>query len=215
VLGHTDLAIGTFRRAASQLIPKLTRIAYLSSKDPIVKDKPSRNKNKFLFNLSRSEYEKEWGKEYRRPGILARFIAFIVRWTPKIGPLKAVEIKMPTHETEELYLESVNKTVANFRSQLTRELNGQLIIQNTDFDTGGKPHLGEYSLSDTTYARLLDDLCQRGVSQIRPDLKQNILAYFSKGEPTLRSHCDKERWHKTQTELAILRAVPSASIGKR
>lgn len=215
VLGHPDLAIGSFRRAASQLMPRLTRIAFLSSKDPVVKDKPTHNKNKFLYNLSRSAYEKEWGKDYRRPGVFARILAFIVRWTPKIGPLKSLEIKMPSHETEELYLESVNKTVANYRAQLTRELNSQLIIQNMDFDTGEKPRLGEYKLSDETYARLLDELCKRGPSQVRPELKQNILAYYSKGEPKLPDKCAKKRWHKTQTELAILKATPSASVSKR
>ncbi len=215
VLGRPNLAIGTFRRAASQLMPKLTRIAYLSSKDRMVNDKPSHNKNKYLYNLSRSEYEKEWGKEYRRPGLFARIVAFIVGWTPKIGPLKALDIKMPTHETEDLYLKSVNKTVANFRRELTNELNGQLDLPNLDFDTGEKPHLGEYSLSDKAYARLLDELCRRGVRQIRPDLKQNILGFYSKGEPNLRSKSDIKRWHKTQTDLALLRAVPSASVGKR
>jgi hypothetical protein len=215
VLSHPDLAISTFRRAVSQLMPKLTRIAYLSSKDPLVKDKPNRNNKKFLYNLSRSEYEKEWGKDYRKPGIFSRIFAIIIRWTPKIGPLKSLEIKMPTHETEDLYLESVNKTVAEYRKQLTRELNGQLTLQNMDFDTGENPRVGEYPLADKTYARLLDELCARSVSQVKPDLKENILAFYSKGQPQLRDKRDVKRWQKIQTELATLKAVPSASVSKR
>ena len=215
VLGHTDLAIGTFRRAASQLMPKLTRIAFLSSKEPPVKDKPTHNKKKFLYNLSRSEYEREWGKEYRRPGLCARICAFFIRWTPKIGPLKSLDIKMPTHETEELYLESVNKTVAYYRGQLQREYDGQLSLKNLDFDTGGKPSQGEYRLSDETYAHLLDELTRRGASQVRPDLKADIIAFYAKGQPKLRNRCEKKRWQKTETELAILKAIPSASVGIR
>jgi hypothetical protein len=84
-----------------------------------------------------------------------------------------------------------------------------------DFDTGENPRVGEYPLADKTYARLLDELCARSVSQVKPDLKENILAFYSKGQPQLRDKRDVKRWQKIQTELATLKAVPSASVSKR
>ena len=68
VFGSTDLAIGTFRRSISIVIPEMTRVALLARKQSIVKDTPNFNKKKFLYYLSRKHYEKEWGKGYRKPG---------------------------------------------------------------------------------------------------------------------------------------------------
>ncbi len=72
VFGDPDLAIGTYRRAISLVIPEMTRVALLARKQAIVKDTPDFHKKKFLYYLSRKSYEKEWGREYRKPGIGTR-----------------------------------------------------------------------------------------------------------------------------------------------
>ena len=46
-------------------------------------------KRKFLYNLSRASYQKSWGKNYQPPTFCERFLAFLVRILPKIGPLKS------------------------------------------------------------------------------------------------------------------------------
>src|SRR5438270_498770 len=86
VFGSVDLAIGSFRRSISRLIPEMTRVALLSRKDVMVQDSPNVNKRKFLYYLSRSNYEHEWGTVYRRPGLGARILAFFLKIVPKIGP---------------------------------------------------------------------------------------------------------------------------------
>src|SRR6267143_2909640 len=69
VFGDEDLTIGSYRRSVSTLIPEMTRVALLSRRDVIVKDTPNFNRKKFLYYLSRSNYEHEWGTVYRKPGI--------------------------------------------------------------------------------------------------------------------------------------------------
>ncbi len=69
VFGDTDLAIGTFRRAISVVIPEMTRVALLARKQAIVNDTPNFHKKRFLYYISRKSYEKEWGKGYRKPGV--------------------------------------------------------------------------------------------------------------------------------------------------
>ena len=69
VFGSVDLAIGSYRRSVSRVIPEMTRVALLSRDDVIVKDTPNFNKKKFLYYLSRSNYEHEWGTVYRKPGV--------------------------------------------------------------------------------------------------------------------------------------------------
>jgi hypothetical protein len=39
--------------------------------------------------LSRTDYQKEWGKGYRRPGFGAKVLAFFLKIIPKIGPFQA------------------------------------------------------------------------------------------------------------------------------
>src|ERR1700747_29923 len=52
VFGSVDLAIGSFRRSISVVIPEMTRVGLLSRRDVIVQDTPNFNKKKFLYYLS-------------------------------------------------------------------------------------------------------------------------------------------------------------------
>jgi hypothetical protein len=96
VISKEDLAIGTFRRAIGSVIPEMTRVALLARKKEIVAETPNFNSRKFRYYLSRANYQKEWGKGYRRPGFGARLLAFFLRFMPKVGPFKAMDFKIPT-----------------------------------------------------------------------------------------------------------------------
>jgi len=207
VLGNVDLAIGTFRRAVSQVLPQMTRVALEARRPEIVQDIHNFDRRKFLFNLKRSEYEKQWGKDYRKPNFCARVLGLMVRWAPKVGPLKAMAFRIPTPETEDMYIKSVNATVDNYR-QLLKELGrGGFELPNVDFDTGRVPAPGEYVLGDETYARLLDELAQREFVGLSPGLRADILRFYEHAQAPKKKK-DRKWWHKTQTELAILKAQP-------
>src|SRR3984957_20953012 len=64
VISNEDLAIGTFRRAISQILPEMTRVALLARKKELVAETPNFNARKFRYNLSRTSYQREWGKGY-------------------------------------------------------------------------------------------------------------------------------------------------------
>ena len=68
-------------------------------------------KKKFLYRLSRSDYEKQWGKDYVKPGIGSRILATLLRYMPKVGPFKGLAFNNPTPKTEDLYFKSINTTV--------------------------------------------------------------------------------------------------------
>src|SRR5665213_2521943 len=61
IFGSLDLALGTFRYSVGSIIPGMTRVAWQLKGDQLVKEIPGITKRKFLYNLSRSSYEKEWG----------------------------------------------------------------------------------------------------------------------------------------------------------
>src|SRR5713226_9821957 len=88
VLTHEDLAVGSYRFAVSRMIPEMTKIALRTHKKDMMKETPNLAKKKFLYRLSRSDYEKEWGKDYKKDGFKTRLFAILLRYMPKIGPFK-------------------------------------------------------------------------------------------------------------------------------
>jgi len=207
VIKDEDLAIGTFRRAISTIIPEMTRVALLARRKELVAETPNFNARKFRYYLSRAQYRREWGKGYRKPGVGTRILAFFLKFVPKIGPFKALDFKIPTQKTEDLYIASVNHTVEDYKKHLSEVSKKDLQLPNTDFDTGRATHAGEYALTDKTYARLLDALARRNFDQITPDLRDNILAFFGDLNARAVVKLKPKEWQRTQEELQKLKAV--------
>jgi hypothetical protein len=209
VLTNEDLAFGTFRRAISEVIPEMTRVALIARRSEIVKDTPNFRARQFRYYLSRTSYQKEWGKGYRRPGFGTRVLGFFLRFVPKVGPFKALDFKIPTQKTEDLYVASVDLTVEDYKTLLHETENGTLRLPNTDFDTGKDTRAGEYAMTDKAYAHLLQQLAQRNFDQISPDLRSNILAFYSNPDSPLATKKNPKAWQQTQGELEKLRALPN------
>ena len=207
VFGNVDLSIGTFRWSVSRAIPEMTRVALLTKKDEMVKENPSFAKDKFLYNLKRSEYEKEWGKTYRKPGLGAKIMAVIFKIIPKVGPFKAIAFKMPNPDTETLYLNSVNNTVDTYRAYLRDLHAGKLQLANMDFDTGNRTQQGEYRLTDETYAKLLDKLTKQDFAGMETDLRHNILAFYQNPSAPNFTKKKHDKWEKVQKELDQLKST--------
>jgi hypothetical protein len=208
IFKNLDFSIGTFRWSVSRAFPEMTRVALLTKQDEMVKENPSFARKKFLYNLKRSEYEKEWGRDYQKPGIGARILAAFFKIVPKIGPFKTIAFKMPQPDTETLYLKSVNTTVDEYRAYLLDVKNGKLDIANKDFDTGKTTQPGEYKLTDQTYAKLLDQLAKIKFVGTQADLRANILAFYA--DPAAPNFTKKKRgqWNKTLLELDQLKSSP-------
>jgi hypothetical protein len=206
VISDEDLAIGTFRRAISKILPEMTRVALLARKKELVAETPNFNARKFRYYLSRANYQREWGKGYRKPGFGTRMLAFFLSFVPKVGPFKALDFKMPTRKTEDLYIASVNHTLDNYRSLLAQAGTNKLHLANTDFDTGRMTHAGEYLLTDKAYAHLLDQLSEHNFENVTPDLQEDILAFYSDPNAVIATKQNAAAWQKTQDELERLRA---------
>jgi hypothetical protein len=207
VMHNEDLAIGTFRRAISKLIPDMTRVALISRRKEIVRDTPNFNEKEFLYHLSRAQYQKEWGNGYRKPGFGSRVLALFLKIVPKIGPFKAVAFKIPTTQTEDLYIKSINRTVDDYGALLRQQSEAQLRLQDLDFDTGRETRAGEYSLADKTYADLLDDLAKHNFDQVTPQLRQNILSFYADLNAPIATKKNAKAWRRTQEEFDKLRAT--------
>ena len=211
-----DLALGTYRRTVSTLLPEAAKVAWSLNRDQIVSAHPGITKRKFLYNIRRSDYEKEWGKDYRRPGIFARFLAFLFRIVPKVGPFKTLAIKAPTAQTQTLFMQSFNRTLDLYRTLFRQAAAGHLQLANTDFDTGRPTAPGEYRLADQTYAKLLRDLAKHDFAGMSPELRANLLAFYRDPKPAVGNgsqsrKVNQKAWADTLAALEKLRAANGAS----
>ena len=209
VFGNVDLAIGSFRRSISKVIPEMTRVALLSRRQEIVKETPNFNAKKFRYYLSRAQYNKEWGSVYRRPGLGTRILAYFLKILPKKGPFRAAAFKIPTTQTEDMYIKSVDNTVEDY-SRILREIHDHapLNLPDTDCDTGRPTRPGEYILADKTYEQLLNQLAKRDFARVSPELRQNILAYYSNPNAPIHTKKNKKAWERTVAALDKLKAMP-------
>jgi zinc dependent phospholipase C len=213
VLAHEDLAIGSYRFAVSRMIPQMTQIALRTHQKDMMKESPDFAKKKFLYRLSRSDYEKEWGKDYTKPDFGTRFWSVVLRYMPKIGPFKALAFNNPTAQTEDMYFKSINTTVDQYRAYLKEVASGSLELTNSDFDTGKETKAAEYSLTDETYAKLLGQLAGRKFDLTSPDLRDNILNFYSDLSLPLETKKDNAQWQSVLASLDQLKsATPNASI---
>jgi hypothetical protein len=178
-LPNEDLAISTYRHAVSELIPELTREAWKDKRDEIAKLTPRVKESEFVYTYSRAQYERDFGADYRRPNWFVRFLAFVYRLLPKVGPLKPLSFKAPTPQAEVFFTHSLEETRARYARALAAIGDRRASFANTDFDTGRPSAFGEYSLADDTYCELLRRYARRDVLSMPPALRANIDAFYA------------------------------------
>jgi len=173
-----DLAVGSYRRAVGTILPAMTRVAWQIKKQEIRKDAPSATRKTFLFNLSRSSYEKQWGATYKNR-VSGRkcwqlYSASCRRWA-RGGRCR---FKRLTPEIEQMYMASFNATIARYRELLLEQTAGRLKLPNNNLDVGNVTPAGKYTLMDAAYSELLHKL-QGHYTEISPELRSDILAFYS------------------------------------
>ncbi len=214
VLSDEDKVLGSYRYDVSQLLPKATRIAWSLKKDQIMKDQPGITKRKFLYNLSRASYQKNWGKEYQPPTFGERILAFLVRILPKIGPLRVLQLRTPTPPAESMFEASFDASLQHYRTLLGQAATGHLDLPNDNFDTGGVTGPGKYWLNDETQAELLDALAKQNFSGASPGVRAELLEFFAHPDAPYATKRKPKEWAKVQAELEQLRKTASPKAAR-
>jgi|SRR6516162_5144543 len=210
VLLNENKALESYRRDVSKLIPRATKIAWSLKQDEIKGDIPDMTRKKFLYNLSRSNYEKEWGKEYVRPSATDQFLAVLYQIVPKFGPLRVLQFKSPTPQTENMFEASFNATLDRYRLLLKEEAKGHLQLKNDNFDLGVLAEPGKYRLNDETQAKLLHKLLEQKVNAINPKIRGELLQFFSSPDAPYAMKNNPKAWAQVQEDLAALKNLPDS-----
>lgn len=182
VLTGETRVINSYRRDVSSLIPKATRVAWKLRQDDIKKDMPGVARREFLYNISRSSYEKQWGQDYAKPGFGDEILSFFFRIIPKIGPLRVLAFRTPTPQAEKLFEESFNDTLDHYRALLTELAKGSVSLPNDNFDVGVETARGIYRMNDNAQAELLDKLAKNNFVGTPPEMRAELLRFFSSPE---------------------------------
>jgi Zinc dependent phospholipase C len=209
--GNLDLAIGTFRRNISGLIPKMTQVAWEKKRDVIEKSQPGMTREKFLYKLSRADYEKNWGVQYDAPWFGSKVLTAPTPVLPKAGPFYALSFQAVSPEAEKLFTDSFNATVERYRSGLAAERARRTQPPNVNLDTAAPSDPGKYRLTDDTYAKLVDHLAKQQFADVPQDVKDNILAFYKDENAAISTKKDRRHWEKLQQQLEALRKGSSGS----
>lgn len=182
-----SLAVGTFRHAVAQTIPEMTKAAWKNKREEIEKLTPGVTEAAFVFNLSRREYEQQFGRDYARPHGLARLVGWLYHIVPKIGPFKPLAFKVPTPEVEQLFLDSFAQTKNRFDRELRDTRSRTLTVADTNFDVGKPLPKGQYALADETYDDLLVKLRARHFEGAPAALITDLRRHYGNGFVVERS----------------------------
>jgi hypothetical protein len=212
VLGRAHPALRSYRTSARSFIPAFAQaeeVLHGRQFPPHPNDEAYRI---FAERVSRTNYDRKWKHTYRGPGFKAHLLAILVFVIPKIGAASDLAIKIPTSNTEEWYLRSVNHTVDSFRGLLDKlraQGQGSVTFVNLDLDTGNRALRGDYPLADQTYAQLLERLTSKPGRIISKTVQQNIIEYYAASETKA------DPGQKIDAELDLLKEMRTAARPNR
>jgi hypothetical protein len=205
VIGDLDLAIGSYRRAASEIVPDITRTAWMEKRDEILARSPQAVEADVVFALTPQQYDDKYGTTYRKPGLLARIVVAIFKVIPKFGPFRALAFEPLTPESERLLLQSFAASRERYGELLRSVAAGRVSLADTDLDTGAPPARGVNPLADETYDDLLEELARNQFAGVPAELRQAINEHFAPagGTPPTASRRDR----RTASRLAAMNAA--------
>jgi hypothetical protein len=83
-------------------------------------------------------------------------------------------------------------------------------LSNINLDTSKRTKPGEYTLTDDSYAKLLAKLSERKFDRTSPELRTNILEFYSDLSAPIETKKDSAGWQAVLTSLDQLKALTPA-----
>jgi hypothetical protein len=178
LFGDVSLAIGTYRKAASEIIPDVTRIAWREKRDEILAATPDVAEHNFVYTMTRQQYDDEFGTTYRKPSFFVRMVVAIFKVIPKFGPFKPLAFEPLTADLEQQFLASFDASCDRYLRLLGTIKDGRLSLSDTDLDTGKPPAHGVNTLADKTYDELLSKLRRKEKGELSPELRRALAEHY-------------------------------------
>jgi hypothetical protein len=204
LFNNFDVAINSYRSVVSRTIPTATRIAWAQKRKEIRQGDPGESRKRFVYVMKRSSYQKEWGERYAEPSLTDKFLAFLLRLIPPIGPLKTLQFKMPTPQVENLFMTSFDRASMQYGKKLAALAAGNLVLPNENYDVGVATPVGVYLMDDAIQVFWLHKLAQKNFSTATPAIRAELLSYFGNLSAPMQIKKQPEGWKQFQSDYAAL-----------
>ena len=177
VFTDEDVAITTYRWAFRGVVHEATGIAWQLYRADIHAIDPSMTPAAFVWDLSRGDFEKEFGA-MREPGGFTRFFAFLAKLVPNIGPLKRLPYKPLPGDARARFEATMARIVDRYRA-IVANARDRRALRDVNLDTGHPARHGDYEPADETYAKLVHELDQRRDGVVPPALRADIERFYA------------------------------------
>lgn len=215
LFSNFDLAISSYRSAVSRTIPLATRIAWAQKRKEIRQTQPAASRRHFIYIMRRSSYEKEWGRRLDEPSRREKFLAFLLRLIPPIGPLRALQLKMPTPPVEALFMQSFTRASQQYGDKLNAVGARNLILTDENYDVGTVTLASQYFMADDIQAFWLHKLAAKNFSTLTPPIRMELTAYFGDLSAPMKLKQKPDAWKQLQSDYAALKTAPSQPSSPR
>ena len=208
-------AVGTYRRSVRSFIPSIARAEVLLHRKDFPPDVPDPEFDLYAKRVHEADADNGW--EHYRKGkfsLRTRLLAVVIFIIPKVGVISDLAIRGPQQQTEERYVESVDRSLERYEQvlgYLTRNPKAEpgiaMKLENRDLDTGEKVRPGGYRLTDQTYAQLLEKITVLG-APVPVTLKRDILNYYADPAAPITTKKHEDAWKRVQEQLVTLKTMP-------
>lgn len=217
LFGRTPAALRSYRGAVRSFIPAFAQAEIVLHGRQFAADTRNPAYLTFIKRLQTADYERHWAYTYRKPGFGPHLLAIIIRIIPKVGPASLLAIKIPNAHTEDLFLDSVDRTVDAYNGLLkilAANPRAVLTLPNRDLDTGEKVKPGAYKLTDKTYAQLVAQLTSDPDRVIPRQLRDDILDYYSDPNAPIVTKKNARAWQRLTAQLQVLKQMKTTDASR-
>ena len=210
VLGRPYPAIESYRSSIKGILPTVAQSEVLIHRNDFPREVDTPSFHQFSTRQHQAAIDNTWSRFSRKPRFKVRFIAFIIRILPKIGPISNLAIRGPNAETNRWYIESVNRSIDDYEQHLAtlrKHPRKSLQLPDRDLDTGNRVQPGSYRLTDKTYSQLLARLTADPGQPVPAGLQQNVLEYYANPNTRISTRKNTRAWKRVQQELLVLRGM--------
>jgi hypothetical protein len=215
VLGPERSAIRSYRSSVRSFIPRFAHAETVLHGGHFPADVDDANLQAFEQEVQQAPFQ-HWDGSRRHAGFMTHLLAFAILILPRIGPLSDLAIRGPNQQTESWYVRSVNDTMGQFRTILGGMLKtpDAPTLANRDLDTGELVRPGGYRLTDKTYAVLLQRMTADPERSVPSGIRRDLLKFYADPNAPIATKQNEHAWQQVQHELAILRQMPSRTVGQ-
>ena len=211
VLGPEVPAARSYRWSVRRFIPRFAHAESVLHRKHFPPDVTDEAFNEFQRDVQQADYQAHWAASRKDAGFFTHVLAVVILILPKIGVLSDLAIRGPNRETEQMYVRSVNDTMAQFRDVLHRlkeQPDPPILLANRDLDTGDLVRPGAYALTDQTYAELLRRITAEPGRKVPFGIRRDLLAFYSNPNAPIVTKKNAKAWERVQQDLATLHEMP-------